>query len=247
MKRSDLEALAEALAPLIRDYVAASVENIKALIPAAVPGIPGTDGKDGENGRDGMNGKDADPELVLAQVREWLEPYIEDCKPGPAGKDGADGKDGRDGADGIDGKSVTVDDLQPLFEGWMAKFELAFDRRAQEILQRAVDRLEKPKDGKDGAPGRDALSVEDFDVALSDDERTLTVSLKAGERVVSKSVRLSHPVHRGVYQAGKAYQKGDCVTFGGSTWSATRDTDAKPETDDSWKLAVKRGRDGKGA
>lgn len=247
MKRSDLEALAEALAPLIRDHVASAVESVKGMIPAAIPGTPGQNGKDGadgKDGRDGADGKSVDPELIVAQVREWLEPYIEDCKPGAAGADGVNGKDGRDGADG---KSVTVEDLAPMFEGWMAKFELAFERRAQDILQRAVDRLPKPADGKDGAPGRDALSVEDFDLALSDDERTLTVGLVCGSTRVTKSVRLSHPIHRGVYKPGDAYQKGDCVTFGGSAFIATRDTDSKPEGDDSWKLAVKRGRDGKGA
>ncbi len=46
----------------------------------------------------------------------------------------------------------------------------------------------------------------------------------------------------GVYQAGKAYTKGNFVTDGGSMWHAERATMARPGADESWVLAVKRGR-----
>jgi hypothetical protein len=35
------------------------------------------------------------------------------------------------------------------------------------------------------------------------------------------------------------------VSFGGSAFIAQRDTTDKPESSDAWRLAVKRGRDGK--
>ena len=35
------------------------------------------------------------------------------------------------------------------------------------------------------------------------------------------------------------------MTWGGSLFIAQADTEAKPETNDDWKLAVKRGRNGK--
>ena len=63
----------------------------------------------------------------------------------------------------------------------------------------------------------------------------------------TSKVTASYPVqiHRGIFQPDTGYEQGDCVTFGGSTWLATRETSARPETDDSWRLVVKRGRDGK--
>ena len=52
------------------------------------------------------------------------------------------------------------------------------------------------------------------------------------------------PIYRGVWKEG-AYKRGDTVTWGGSQFTAVRDTDAKPEMDGSWQLSVKRGRDGR--
>jgi integrin beta 3 len=52
-------------------------------------------------------------------------------------------------------------------------------------------------------------------------------------------------IHRGVYKDGKTYQRGDQVSWGGSTWHANEDTDEKPESSKHWQLSAKRGRDGK--
>jgi hypothetical protein len=50
----------------------------------------------------------------------------------------------------------------------------------------------------------------------------------------------------GVWGEGRSYLKGDGVTWGGSFWIAQDDTADKPEASaKSWRLAVKRGRDGK--
>jgi collagen type III alpha len=55
-------------------------------------------------------------------------------------------------------------------------------------------------------------------------------------------------IDRGVYKAGETYEPGDAVTWGGSLWIAQKQTDAKPDTPESgFRLAVKRGRDGKDA
>ena len=52
-------------------------------------------------------------------------------------------------------------------------------------------------------------------------------------------------LYRGVWKEGDSYERGDCVTWGGSLWHCEKDTTDKPETSESWKLAVKRGRDGR--
>ncbi len=54
----------------------------------------------------------------------------------------------------------------------------------------------------------------------------------------------------GVYQAGKKdYEAGDGVTYGGSWWIAQMDrpSEAPGKVEGEWRLAVKRGRDGKDA
>jgi hypothetical protein len=43
------------------------------------------------------------------------------------------------------------------------------------------------------------------------------------------------------------YRKNNMVTFGGSLWIAQQDTDSKPGEDASWRLAVKRGQNGRDA
>lgn len=197
-------------------------------------GDPGADGKDG---RDGVDGKSVTIEEVIPILREWFDAI-------PRPKDGNDGKDGRDGADG---KSITLEDVQPILENAVTKWALEFERRAQDTLQRAIDRMPAPKDGrdgKDGANGRDAFQLEDIELSVADDDRTLTLAFVREGGRVERSIRLNHPIYRGIWKDG-AYEKGDCVTFGGSLFIAKRDTDSKPETDDSWQLAVKRGRDGR--
>lgn len=212
------------------------------------PGRDGIDGKDGANGRDGLDGKDG---------RDGVDG--KDGAPGLAGKDGApgrDGIDGKDGApgadgvpgrDGIDGKSITVDDVRPLFDTAFAAWQLEFERRGMDLIQRALDRIESPKDGKDGKDGRDAIDIGSFDVSLEDDFRTLRLSATAGGQRVERSVYIPTPVFQGVWQSGSKYERADIVTFGGSSFIARRDTTSKPETDDSWTLFTKRGRDGKSA
>ena len=49
----------------------------------------------------------------------------------------------------------------------------------------------------------------------------------------------------GVWSPVETYDKGDFCTHDGSVWHANASTRSKPGTDDSFTLAVKRGRDGK--
>lgn len=172
-------------------------------------------------------------------------------------KDGADGKDGEAGKDGADGKSFTEAEVESILMRKQAEWELAFERRAQDTIQRALDKIQQPKDGKDGAPGKDgidgydAFQLEETELELMPDGRTLKVKfvrhLKDGEysrMEYTHDVKLAHMLYRGTW-VPQEYQRGDCVTWGGSLWHANRDTTVKPDMDDSWQLAVKRGRDGK--
>lgn len=218
------------VAPLIEQAVSKAV----AAIPAPKDGIDGKDGEPGrdgigKDGRDGIDGKSVTTDDLLPTIKQWF-----DALPRPA-----------DGRNGVDGKSVTVDDVREFMESSMSKWALEFERRASDLIQRCIDRIPKPKDGEKGKDGRDAFDLEDIHADIADDGRTLTLAWVRGEDRVERQLILPHVIYRGVHQQGKPYQRGDSVTFQGSTWIAMRDTGSKPETDDSWRLAVKRGRDGK--
>jgi len=121
----------------------------------------------------------------------------------------------------------------------MAGWALDFERRAQDLLQRAIDRIPRPKDGEDGM-GFDDLVVE------YDGERTFTVALVQGERRKAQSFKMPIMIYRKVYVEGSAYERGDVVTWGGSSWVALKDApQGKPgDTSRDWQLIVKKGRDG---
>lgn len=107
----------------------------------------------------------------------------------------------------------------------------------------------KGEDGKDGQPGKDGqdgLGFEDLEV-VHDGERTVTLRFARGDQVKEFPIVFPVVLDRGVYRQGEAYARGDAVTFGGSLFIAQEPTGEKPETGGSWRLAVKRGRDGREA
>lgn len=194
----------------------------------------------GEKGDPGNDGKHAYDIAVSLGFEGSVDDWMESLK----GKDGADGADGKDG---LDGQSITVEDVWPRVESEIAKWQLEFERRAQDVIQKAIDKIPAPRDGRDGRDGkdgRDAFDLEDIELAMSEDNRTLKLCFMRGEEKVERFVKFAHLLHRETWKPGK-YLKGDVVTWGGSTWAAKRDTDSKPETDDSWALFAKKGRDGR--
>lgn len=91
-----------------------------------------------------------------------------------------------------------------------------------------------------GQDGKDAFEIDALAVEY-DGERSLSIGWPDGRKTVFD---LPVPIYRGVWKEG-AYKRGDTVTWGGSQFTAVRDTEAKPEMDGSWQLSVKRGRDGR--
>lgn len=223
--------------------------QIRELVAKAVADIPAPkDGKDGVDGKAGADGKDADMAALEAQVKTLVSEAVSAIpapKDGVDGRDGRDGVDGKDGEDGKDGKSFTLKDADELLQEKMARWELDFERRATAALEKAIDRMPKPKDGVDGKDGADGLGFDDMQVEY-DGERGVTLKFARGDRVKSVSLRIPVVIDRGVYRANESYEPGDGVTWGGSYWIAQQETKAKPDTPNSgWRLAVKKGRDGK--
>lgn len=183
----------------------------------------GIDGKDGRDGVDGVHGKDG--------------------RDGLPGVDGASGRDGRDGVDGIDGKSVSIEDVELILESSINKALLDLEKRAQERLEKAIDRIPKPKDGIDG---KDGFNLEDFQIEF-DGERTVTFLFRAGELTRKANFALPILIDQGVHKEDREYHRGDGVTWGGSYWIAqVNKPQGRPgEFNKNWRLAVKKGRDGK--
>lgn len=208
--------------------------EIKAAVQAAVYAIP--------KAKDGRDVDMAEVEALVAKAVEAL----------PIPKDGAqpDMDALREHLSELvdkiprpaDGKSITAEDVAPMLETQVAKWALEFERRAHDTLQKAIDKMPVPKDGKDG---RDGVGFDDLEVEF-DGAKTVTFKLVRGD--VTKQFDLTMPVvvDCGVFKDGHVYTPGDSVTWAGSYWIAQKETGAKPDSPESgWRLAVKKGRDGK--
>ncbi len=136
----------------------------------------------------------------------------------------------------------------PRYTIWQALMAaLALSKQAIEEV-RALARVPGPvgPPGPSGIDGKDGFNADWLDWDLDMDTRTMTMIQTRGtetKRTPKKMAGL--PLYRGVYKDGVAYEHGDEVTFGGSMFIALQDTNSRPETDNTWQLNTKRGRDGK--
>ena len=212
-------------------------------------GDQGSQGEPGINGKDGAQGEQGAP----GEQGEKGESGID-------GKDGAPGERGEKGESGIDGKSITEDDVEKLLDRVISKHVLDLERRTNDMVQKAIDKIIQPKDGIDGkdgekgidgAPGADGkdgadgFGFDDLEVVQLDEKRLQIVFTK-DDRKKEFVIDMPILIDQGVYQQGKTYSKGDGVTWAGSFWIAQKNSpNQKPGSGNEWRLAVKRGRDAK--
>lgn len=167
-----------------------------------------------------------------------------------------------------DGKSVTVDDVAPMIAAAVEKRVGELPRAkdgnpgnngvgmAGALIDRAGNLVITMTNGqtsnlgtvigKDGEPGRDGFSLEDFDATLMEDGRTVLLSFTG--KAMDFKVELGFPamIYRGVFNDGQKYEQGDTVTWGGSLWHCDAATSEKPgDGAKEWTLCAKKGRDGK--
>lgn len=267
MNMRELEAQAKALAPVFgklleqakaairqefkmqideRDQRIAELEkavadrpDLKALSEQAAALIPVP--------KNGDPGKDADMGALKDHLAELVGNAVKGLPAATPGKD-ADMNVLRAHLDalvkGIESPAApSVDEVAATFERRFSDLTLSWERQARDTFEKAADRMPAPKDG------RDALALETFDLELGEDGRTVTVKMQAGDTVLSKSVRISAVLDRGVFSADRAekgYECGDGVTYGGCFWLAQKDApQGVPGGEGDWRLAVKKGRDGK--
>ena len=137
--------------------------------------------------------------------------------------------------DGEDGKSVTMDDVSIFLDAAIAKHLLDLERRANETISKAIDKIPAPKDG-----------VDLTEVSLEfDGERTVKVKGRTGE--VTK--RLPIPLWRGYWSEKVVCERGDILTHNGTAYIAIVDNPkCEPgvgKYDHEWKVFTRKGRDGK--
>jgi hypothetical protein len=110
----------------------------------------------------------------------------------------------------------------------------------REAAEKVAAALPKPKDGRDG------FNLEDIQIEMGADGRTLSLKFVRGEDVVQRDIRIPAMLYRGVWREGE-HEPGDVVTWGGSAWHCNEKTTEKPGASQHWRLMVKEGRPGKDA
>lgn len=265
----DTKALAEATATIVRSHVEAAVapllrriEVLEARKPErgekGEPGARGEVGPVGPQGEPGPRGEDGAPGRAGDRG-----PIGEKGEPGPAGEAGPTGPQGEDGARGEQGPAGPAGPAGEAGEkgvdgrDGVGMAGALIDRSGNLVvtLTNGEHKNLGPVVGKDGAAGRDGdpgargtdgrdgvdgVGFDDLD--LVENEKGLSLRFARGD--VVKEFHLPVVIDRGVWRP-REYAKGSGVTWGGSFWIAQRDTSDKPETSDAWRLAVKRGQNGK--
>lgn len=243
--------------------------------PAGAPGLDGKDGVPGLNGKDGVDGKDGAPGLNGKDGADGKAGARgvdgKDGAPGLNGKDGIDGKDGATGVRGADGNGITdamIDRAGQLVltfsNGQTKAVGLVVGKDGangldgqpgrdvdpvfvQNFLEKELAKWPRPKDGVDGKDGAPGLSPDDFDWSFNPETRELSIAFsKDGKPVVERAKVLEGiRIYRGVYEAGRTYEKGDVTSWDGSEWTAMDRTKDRPGNGATpWKLTVKHGEKG---
>lgn len=217
----------------VHDYIERALSPIAVRLSALEsrlpekgdPGPPGPAGDRGERGEKGQQGE--------------------------VGPRGERGEKGDAGTNGKDGQSPSAESVAAAMEPHISRWALDFERRAQDVLQRAIDRIPPPRDG---APGRDGVNGKDGEDGIGFDdlqieqrgERSFALVFSRGTERREFSMSVPVMIYRGVFRDGAQYTRGDTVTWGGSLWHCDVDTTEKPEgAAKHWTLCAKRGRDGR--
>ncbi|HEY4136489.1 MAG TPA: hypothetical protein VGO34_14890 [Alphaproteobacteria bacterium] len=233
----DAQKMADDLFDAVKAYLDASVEaivrrleSVEAREPArGEKGETGAAGNDGLAGAQGERGGDG-PQGVAGPQGEAGHAGAA----GVAGEAGPQGEKGLPGADGIGLAGAFIDR-----DGGLV---LMMTNGQSKVLGPVIGK--DGQAGKDGADGCDGFGFDDLEM-LHDGERGFTMRFTRGEQVKEFAFSIPVVLDRGVFKEGEAYRQGDGVTMGGSFWIARTDTTARPGDGETWRLAVKKGRDAK--
>ena len=206
-----------------------------------INGNNGVDGLNGKDGKDGINGKDVDLEHIRALITGEVTKAIGALPKPAAGRDGRDGRQGETGRDALDL------DILPAIDESMS-YQRGILAQHRNGLFRAY-RTTDPVQGNDyEAAGWMCIvrGVHDIVQALEADQRTVITSFELSDgKLITSDFTTPTLVDKGTWKTGVDYQKGDTVTVAGSLWICQSNSQDRPGTSGAWRLAVKRGSDGK--
>jgi len=122
----------------------------------------------------------------------------------------------------------------------------------------AGEKGEKGDAGAKGEPGRNASDLNYLQNYAGEQVaralKTATVTTPDGGRTLRwtigdtvHEIKTALVLDAGVWKEGQTYVPGDAVTLGGSLFIAQASTTAKPGKSQDWRLAVRRGTDGRDA
>jgi len=217
----DPEKFGEAMGAAIREAVAplqkriGELEAMVAAIPAGKGGEPGAPGRDGIDGAPGQKGLDG--------------------KDGLNGSNGLDGKDGLRGADGVKG----ADGLG------LAGAMIDRDGALQITLTNGEVKNLGPVVGKNGADGKDGLSLDGFELEYLPDSHEIALKATAAGRVKELRYPAGGIRPAGYWREGTKAVAGEAWVHDGSLWIAKTATGSRPESrSEDWIIAARKGRDG---
>jgi len=260
----DYKAITEALFVEVEKYVGARISEMASAMEALqgqikelserelIAGPPGKDGVDGKDGRDGVDGKDG----IDGKDGVGIEgPAGKDGShgigsAGPAGEPGEKGMDGRDGRDGEPGRDAVhidvldgIDPAKKYQRGTFASFRGGIVRSF-----RATDQLAPDGDLEKHGWHVVVRGIYKHEIEATDDLRTFNVRSVMTDGVKTMAtIKNPSVLDRGIWKEDTKYEKGDGVTCGGSYWvKQDDDKSGRPgDPDSGWRLAVRKGRDGK--
>lgn len=209
----------------------------------SLKGQPGDKGEPGETGDTGEPGADADPEEVERLVADRVARAVDEALPALVEQAKADLAEMVQKAAGAipvpkDGKDAAQIDVLPAID-----FDKVYERGTWAMHEGGLWRAHANTVGSRGwecvVKGVARYSEEWEGRTLT----TRTVFSDGTEHVTERMFPV--PMDAGVFKDGATYRPGDGVTWGGSFWLCQEETTEKPGVSDAWRLAVKRGRDGK--
>ncbi len=236
MDRSEIAALAKGMAPVVIEMINGAVAPLVARL-AVLEARPIEKGDAGPQGQDGQPG-----------------PQGQQGLPGPQGELGPEGPPGAPGSPGAAGEPGPQGLPGPV--GERGQQGPAGERGPPGAQGQPGDRGEKGDPGRDGRDAADlallrSYIVERVAAEISDVFKASSFTSADGGRTLnaalggtSHEIKTEIPLDAGVWTE-RAYVAGDTVSHGGSMFIAQVATTAKPGKSDDWRLAVKRGADGR--
>ncbi len=207
---------------------------------SSLKGLDGNDGQDGTNGNNGQDGSNGQSAYDIACAKgfdgsesDWLNSL--------KGLNGIDGQDGRNGEHGKDALEI---DILPAIDP-----EKSYPRGTYAHVDGGVARAFKNTDTLNGELvrcGWDVVidGIKSINITNNGRDFSIEIEKTSGQQAI-QTFSLPVMLYQGVFKQDNDYQKGDVVTWAGSTWHCNEPTKSKPGESTDWTLMVKKGRDGK--